>query len=299
VGHGHDHAPVPRNADNRRRLTIVLGLTTTYLLAEVIGGLVTKSLALLADAGHMLTDVAGIALALVAMKFSEKPATPERTYGYHRVEILAALINGAVLLGISVYVLYEAYVRIRHPEPIAGRVMLIVAAVGLVVNVIGLTILRKASEGSLNMRGAYFEVLSDLLTSVGVIVAAGIVIATGWTYADPIVSAGIGVFIFPRTLRLMREAAGVLLEGTPADVNLASLRAAMSAVEGVAGVHDLHVWTLTSDVNAMSAHVVRAAEADHDAVLLAVRRKITADFKIAHVTLQVESVGCEEHETHL
>lgn len=299
MGHGHDHAPVPRNAENRRKLTIVLGLTTTYLAAEVVGGLLTKSLALLADAGHMLTDVAGIALALIAMKFAERPATPERTYGYHRVEILAALINGAVLIGISVYVLFEAYQRIRHPQPIAGKTMLIVAAVGLVVNVVGLIILRKGSEQSLNMRGAYFEVLSDMLTSVGVIIAAGIVIATGWTYADPIVSAGIGLFIFPRTLKLMSEAAGVLLEGTPAEVNLAVLREKMNAVDGVAGVHDLHVWVLTSGVNAMSAHVVRAPGADHDAVLHAVRAAVVGEFKIEHVTLQIEGVGCEAHETHL
>jgi cobalt-zinc-cadmium efflux system protein len=294
----HDHAHTP-SGKNKRRLAVVLGLTTLYLVAEVVGGLLTGSLALLADAGHMLTDVAGLGLALLAIRFAERPATPERTYGYYRVEILAALANAVVLIGISIYVLYEAYERFRHPPEVQSGAMLLVALVGLVINIIGIVILRAGAQESLNMKGAYFEVLSDLLTSVGVIIAGVVMLTTGWYYADPLISAGIGLFILPRTWMLLRDAVGVLLEGTPSDVNPAELRRAVEGVEGVAGAHDLHVWSLTSGVNAMSVHVVRAGGASHDDVLARVRRRVTSDFKIAHATVQVESEGCEAHETHL
>jgi cobalt-zinc-cadmium efflux system protein len=269
------------------------------MIAEVVGGLLTHSLALLADAGHMLTDVAGIGLALLAIQFAERPATPERTYGFYRVEILAALINAVVLIGISAYILYEAYQRFRNPQPVQSGPMLGVAAVGLVVNLIGIRLLRAASEESLNMKGAYFEVLSDMLTSVGVIVAAIIMLTTGWSYADPIISAGIGLFILPRTWMLLKDAVGVLLEGTPSDVNVASLRESIVSVPGVASVHDLHVWSLTSGVNAMSVHAVLADHALHDEVLAAVQQRVTHDFKIAHATVQVECKGCAAFETHL
>ena len=294
----HDHAHTPAGK-NKRRLAIVLGLTTMYLAAEVVGGLLTGSLALLADAGHMLTDVAGLGLALLAIRFAERPATPERTYGYYRVEILAALANAVVLIGISIYVLYEAYERFRHPPEVQSGAMLLVALVGLAVNVAGIFILRAGAQESLNMKGAYFEVLSDLLTSIGVIIAGVVMLTTGWYYADPLISAGIGLFILPRTWMLLRDAVGVLLEGTPSDVNPAELRQAVEGVEGVAGVHDLHVWSLTSGVNAMSVHVVRADGALHDDVLAGVRARVTSDFKIAHATVQIESEGCEAHETHL
>lgn len=296
MGHDHSHSAGSRN---QRQLKIVLALTTAYLLAEVVGGLVTHSLALLADAGHMLTDVGGLALALVAIRFGERPATSERTYGFYRVEILAALANAVVLIWISVYILFEAYQRFRKPPVVASRTMLIVAAIGLAVNIVGVVILKAGSSQSLNLKGAYFEVLSDMLSSVAVIVAGIIMWATGWFYADPILSAGIGLFIFPRTWKLLREAVGVLLEGTPSDVNLAAVRAAVASVSGVADVHDLHVWTLTSGINAMSVHAVLANGASHDEVLEAVGRRITSDFKIAHVTVQVESKGCAEKETHL
>ena len=294
----HDHAHTP-SGKNKRRLAVVLGLTTLYLAAEVVGGLLTGSLALLADAGHMLTDVAGLGLALLAIRFAERPATPERTYGYYRVEILAALANAVVLIGISLYVLYEAYERFRHPPEVQSGAMLLVALVGLAVNVAGIFILRAGARESLNMKGAYFEVLSDLLTSVGVIIAGVVMLTTGWYYADPLISAGIGLFILPRTWMLLRDAVGVLLEGTPSDVNLAELRRAVEGVEGVAGAHDMHVWSLTSGVNAMSVHVVRADGASHDYVLAGVHARVTSDFKIAHATVQVESEGCEAREMHL
>ncbi len=294
---GQSHASSPASG-NKKKLALVFGFTLLYLIAEVIGGLLTRSLALLADAGHMLTDVAGLGLALFAIRFAERPATPERTYGYYRVEILAAVINAVVLIGISLYILYEAYERFRNPPEVQSGAMLIVAAIGLVVNIAGMLILRKGSEESLNMKGAYFEVLSDMLTSIGVIVAGVIMLTTGWYHADPLISAGIGLFILPRTWVLLREAVGVLLEGTPSDVNLTALREAIESVPGVAGAHDLHVWTLTSGVNAMSMHAVVADGAKHDDVLNAVRENITRNFKIAHITVQVESRRCAEGETH-
>ena len=229
MGHNHAHTPAGKN---KRRLTIVFGLTALYLVVEVIGGLLTGSLALLADAGHMLTDVAGLGLALVAIRFAKRPATPERTYGFYRVEILAALANAVVLVGISFYILYEAYQRFRDPPEVQSGMMLLVAFVGLIVNIIGIYLLRSASEESLNMKGAYFEVLSDMLTSIGVIVAGVIMLTTGWYYADPLISAGIGLFILPRTWMLLRDAVGVLLEGTPSDINLAALREAISGLLG-------------------------------------------------------------------
>lgn len=296
MGHGHGYTAAGKN---KRRLGIVLALTTTYLVAEVVGGLFTGSLALLADAGHMLTDVAGLGLALLAIRFAERPATPERTYGFYRIEILAALANAIVLIGISVYILYEAYERFRTPPEIQSGVMLAVASVGLIINIIGIRLLKSASKESLNMKGAYFEVLSDMLTSVGVIVASLIMLTTGWYYADPLISAGIGLFILPRTWMLLRDAVGVLLEGTPADVNLTSLREAIKTVAGVADVHDLHVWSLTSGVNAMSVHTVLSDHGMHDEVLAAVQKKVTSEFKIAHATVQVECQGCAAFETHL
>jgi len=296
MGHGHSHTPAGKN---KRRLAIVLGLTGAYLLAEVAGAWITQSLALLADAGHMLTDVAGLALALLAIRFAERPATPERTYGYYRIEILAALMNGVVLIGISLYILYEAYERFRNPPHIQSEAMLVIAVAGLLVNLLGIYLLHAASEESLNMKAAYFEVLYDMLASVGVIVAGIIMLTTGWYYADPLISAGIGLFILPRTWLLLRDAVGVLLEGTPADVNLAALRATIESVAGVADVHDLHVWSLTSGVNAMSVHTVLADHALHDEVLTAVRQQVTSEFKIVHATVQVECQGCAAYETHL
>lgn len=284
---------------NKRQLTIVFFLTLTYLFAEVIGGFWTGSLALLADAGHMLTDVAGVGLALLAIRFGEKPATPQRTYGYYRFEILAALTNAVVLILISVYILYEAYLRFRNPPQVESTTMLWVAGVGLAVNLTGMYLLRQGKNESLNMKGAYFEVLSDMLTSVGVIAAGIIMLTTGWYYADPLLSAGIGLFILPRTWALLKESVNVLLEGTPADVNLEALRQGLLQVPGVAGVHDLHAWVLTSGVNALSAHVVLADEARHEEVLTRSHDYITTKHPIQHATIQVERGDFAKHETHL
>lgn len=283
-------------AKHQKRMQWVLGLTTVYMLAEVIGGVVTNSLALLADAGHMLTDVFGLALALFAIWFAGKPATPQRTYGYYRAEILAALANAVVLFFISGFILYEAWQRFREPEPIQSGPMLAVAAVGLVVNVLSAWLLHSASGESLNMRGAYFEVVSDLLGSIGVIVAAIVIYFTDWYYADPLFSVGIGLFIIPRTWKLLRESIGILLEGTPKDVDLPVLERAISAVPGVRKVHDLHVWTLTSGVHAMSGHIVLEPGADGEAVRRQADDLLRDEHKIGHTTIQTEIENLEAGE---
>jgi cobalt-zinc-cadmium efflux system protein len=290
-GHSHTHGPV-----NRRRLAAVLALTLAFLAVEVAAGILTGSLALLADAGHMLTDVAGLVLALAAMKFAERPPSPRRTYGYHRVEILAALTNGVVLLGVAGYILLEAWERFSHPTLVAGIPVLVVAAVGLAVNLAGVLLLHSGSKSSLNVRGAYNEVLADAASSVGVIVGAGVITITGWQWVDPLVAVLIALFILPRTLALLREAVQVLLEGTPRDVDVKAVRAAMEEVSGVRTVHDLHVWTLTSGVHALSAHAVLEDGAPHGEVLTALRHQVTHDFPISHVTVQLEERCCGDHQ---
>lgn len=275
-------------AKHQQRLKVVLGLTGTYMVVEAVGGVLTGSLALIADAGHMLTDVGGLALALFAIWFARRPATPQRTYGFYRAEILAALANAIVLFFISGYILYEAWQRFQTPPEVESGPMLLVASVGLVVNIVGVWLLRSASGESLNMQGAYFEVVSDLLGSLGVLVAGAIIALTGWVYADPLFSVGIGLFIIPRTWRLLSEAVGVLLEGTPAHINLADIEQGMRGVPGVEAVHDLHVWSLTSGVDAMSGHVVVAAAADHDAVLQQLSRLLREQHRITHTTIQIE-----------
>jgi len=298
MGESHGHT-VSAGSKNKKRLVLVLSFSSLYLVAEVVGGLLTGSLALLADAAHMLTDIGGLALALIAIKLGERQANPRKTYGYYRAEILAALANAVVLIAISLYVLYEAYQRFLNPPEIESGAMLIVASIGLIVNLIGMMILRKGSNESLNMKGAYFEVLSDMLTSVGVIIAGIIMLTTGWYYADPIISAGIGLFIFPRTWRLLKEATGVLLEGTPTEISLGELRTTLLAVPGVQDVHDLHVWSLTSGINAMSVHVVVHHGSDHNQILKQLTDAVMDNFKISHTTIQLELTGFEEGETHL
>lgn len=278
-------------AKNRRSLWIVFGLTFTYFLVEVVGGLLTNSLALLADAAHMLTDVGGLGLALFAAWMSAKPATPQRTYGYYRVEILAALTNAVVLFLMAFFILFEAYRRFREPPEVSSLPMMGVAAVGLVVNLIGMWMLRKASGESLNMQGAYLEVVSDLLGSVGVLVAGVVMLTTGWYYADPLFSVVIGLFILPRTWGLMKQAVNVLLEATPARVNLAEVERTLLGIEGVASVHDLHVWTITSGLDALSGHVVLAAGVEPavaDAVVERAAAILKESFQIGHTTIQVE-----------
>ena len=300
MGQGHGHGVQSGAGKNKKNLIIVFGFTFAYLIAEVIGGIVFNSLALLADAGHMLTDVVGLALALFAITFAERQATPEKTYGYYRIEILAAMTNAVILIGISLYILYEAYQRFKNPPEVQSVGMLGVASLGLVINIAGMWILRAGSKESLNMKGAYFEVLSDMLTSIGVIIAGLIMyFADGLYWVDPLISAGIGLFILPRTWILLKDAVSVLLEGTPSDVNIQALRESLNKVEGVAETHDLHVWSLTSGINAMSVHAVLAENAEHDDVLARVQDLCVKEFKILHVTVQTERGDFAKHETHL
>ena len=288
---GHSHgAPVAASATgrHRNRLTLALGLTLTYMAAEVAGGLISGSLALLADAAHMLTDAGGLALALAAIRFAERPATPQKTYGYLRFEILAALLNAVVLLLLTFYILYEAYQRFVSPPPVQSGLMLAVAAVGLVVNLVSMWLLAGGSKESLNVKGAYFEVLSDMLGSLGVLAAAFIIMFTGWTLADPLIGAGIGLFIVPRTWILLKQAIHILLEGTPPEVDMKLLENEILKVPGVVAVHDLHVWTITSGLDAMSGHVVVSDMASARSVLAAVREVLRSRFNIDHATVQIE-----------
>jgi len=286
-------------AQNRRGLKITFALTATYFVVEVIGGILTGSLALLADAAHMLTDVAGLGLALFAIWMGQKPATAQKTYGYYRVEILAALANAIILFGVSFYIFYEAYRRFQQPPEIASLPMLAVAIVGLAVNLIGLFILREGATGSLNVKGAFLEVVSDALGSVGVIIAALIMWATGWYYADPLFGVLIGLFILPRTWKLLTQAVNILLESTPAHINIAAVEQAVLRVDGVEAVHDLHVWTITSGMEALSAHVVLAENCDPkdgDRILEQLGKLLKEKFGIDYSTIQIEKSSRHEKE---
>lgn len=286
-------------AKHATRLAWALGLTATYMVAEVVGGLVTGSLALLADAAHMLTDVGGLGLALLAIRFAAKEATPQRTYGYLRMEVLSALANAVVLLLLTIYILYEAYQRFEAPPEIKSGPMLIVAGIGLVVNLISMRLLAVGSSESLNVKGAYFEVLSDMLGSIGVIVASLLIMWKGWVLADPIIGAGIGLFIVPRTWTLLKQVTHILMEGTPANVDLATLERKLAQIAGVTAVHDLHVWTVTSGFDAMSCHLVVADMSEARDALRVARRVMKVNFGIDHVTIQVEDDTIRAAETVL
>lgn len=275
-------------AQHAGKLAWALALTATYMVAEVVGGLVTGSLALLADAAHMLTDVGGLALALIAIRFAAREATPQRTFGYLRMEVLAALANAVVLLLLTVYILYEAYQRFVSPPDVLSGPMLLVASIGLAVNLISMRLLAGGSSESLNVKGAYFEVLSDMLGSIGVILAAFLMMWKGWRLADPIIGAGIGLFIVPRTFGLLKQAVHILMEGTPANVDINILERKLLAVEGVSAVHDLHVWTVTSGFDAMSCHLVVNDLTTARSVLKQARSVMRDEFGIDHVTIQVE-----------
>lgn len=296
TGHAHGTIPLTAAGQHKSKLAGALALTTTFMILEVIGGFWTGSLALLADAAHMLTDAGGLALALVAIRFSEKPATPQRTYGYVRTEVLSALANAVVLIVLSIYILYEAYQRFLNPPDILGGPMLIVAVVGLIVNLISMRLLSAASSESLNVKGAYFEVLGDMLGSLGVIVAAAVVMLTGWKLADPIIGAGIGLFIVPRTWVLLKQAVHILLEGTPPEVDINLLEQSLLGIEGVEAVHDLHVWTLTSGLDALSCHIVVRDMASARSVLVAANTALDEKFGLTHSTIQIEDRALREAE---
>ena len=299
MGGGHDH-DVSAAGANRGRLVTVLVMTSLVLVAEVVGGLLTGSLALLADAGHMLTDVAGLGLAILAITFAAKPASEQRTYGYFRLEILAAVVNGMLLFGVAVLILAEAWRRFSSPPDVASGEMLVFAAVGLAANLVSLLLLRRGAAHSLNVKGAYLEVLGDLLGSVAVIAAAVVITTTGWNYADPVASVAVALMILPRTWTLLREAIEVLLEATPKGMDLAEVRAHIVETDGVVDAHDLHVWTITSGMPVLSVHVVvdeaALANGGSGRILDRLGDCLADHFDVEHCTFQLEPAGHASHE---
>jgi cobalt-zinc-cadmium efflux system protein len=298
---GHDHSHHHRHDEvsdrSTRALRLALGLTLAVLVAEIIGGWLSNSLALLADAGHVLTDAGALGLSLFVAWFSRQPVTPNKTYGYLRWEILAALINGTTLLGISAWVVIEALARFRTPEPVEGPLMLAIAAVGLAANVGAALLLHPVGKSSMNVRGAYLHVLGDLLASVGTLVAATVIALTGWLYADPIASLLTTALIIRGAWTLVRESVDVLLESTPAHISLAAVRAKLEGIPGVESVHDLHVWTVTSGVVALSAHaIVRDPGKQQDVLESAC--DLMHQMGINHCTVQVEQREMFERERH-
>jgi len=300
MGSGHDHSSAAIAAP-RSRLLAVLLISATILVVEVIGAIQSGSLALFADAGHMLTDVAGVALALLAVTLAARKAGPERTFGYYRLEILAAVVNAVLLFGVSIYLLIEAWSRWNSPHEVDGGIVLIFAGIGVVANLVSFFILRGGAQDSLNVRGAYLEVMGDLLGSITVIIAALIIMATGWERADALASAVVALMMLPRTWSLLREAVDVLLEAAPRNVNVADVRAHILEVDGVIDTHDLHVWTITSGQPVMSAHVVVSDEtlaSGSARVLDDLHECLAHHFDVTHCTFQIESVGHAEHEAH-
>ena len=292
MGAGHDHSHSHAAGANSRMLAIALGLTTTFLIAELIGSFVFNSLALLSDAAHMFTDSAALAIALAAVKIGQRPADDARTFGYRRFEILAAAFNALLLFAVAGYVLWEGIDRFFFPAEVQSTGMLVVAAIGLVINFIAMKLLSAGKEQSLNIRGAYLEVWADMLGSIGVIAGAVVIMLTGWQWVDPLVAIGIGLWVLPRTWILLKDTTQILLEGVPSGIDLAQLRGAIAATPGVAGVHDLHVWSLTSDDHSLSTHVELAEGADFEAVRTAVAAKLQEDYHIEHATIQVEREAC-------
>ncbi|ADP17404.1 cobalt-zinc-cadmium resistance protein CzcD [Achromobacter xylosoxidans A8] len=282
----HQHGDV--RALPESRLWIAFALTSTFMLVEIAGGMITGSLALISDAMHMLTDAMALLLALVAIRAGRKAADLMRTYGYARFEILAAAVNALVLLGVAFYILYEAYQRLSAPQDIQSLGMLAVAVVGLVVNLISMRLLASAKDESLNVKGAYLEVWADMLGSIGVIVGAVLIWFTGWRWVDSALAVGIGFMVFPRTWTLLRECVNILLEGVPPGMSLQAVRDAIAGTAGVAAIHDIHLWAVTQSNPMLTGHVVLAPGADGEQVRCAIEARLQEDFDLHHTTLQME-----------
>jgi cobalt-zinc-cadmium efflux system protein len=297
-GAGHSHSHGGRAARSRRRLSLVVVLTAIYMVAEAVGGWMTGSLALLADAGHMLADVAALTLALVAMWFSSRPATPSKTFGYHRLEILAALVNGVALVLISLLIFYESYQRWSDPPQVKSGLMMLIATGGLIINLACAWILHGDHKDDLNVRGAWLHILGDALGSVGAIIAGALMSLYGWYAADPLFSSLIGLLIIWSSWHLIRESTNVLLEGTPAHINLAAVESAILQTRGVEAVHDLHVWTITSGREALSAHVIHVESISQAELLKELRAKLSDRFGVDHLTIQMETPDFEDETFH-
>jgi cobalt-zinc-cadmium efflux system protein len=287
MGAGHSHSHGVSAGQNERPLWIALFMTTAFLIAELVGGILTNSLALISDAAHMFTDTAALAISLTAIRIGRRDADSQRTFGYYRFEILAAAFNAVLLFLVALYILFEAYQRLKNPPEIQSGVMLIIAALGLVINLISMRLLSAGKDSSLNVKGAYLEVWSDMLGSVGVILGALIIRYTGWAWVDSAVAVGIGLWVLPRTWTLLKASMHVLLEGVPEDVDVAEVRAAILALPGVASIHDLHVWSITSGKSSLTVHVV-LSDAAHDwpTLLASIRKMLADEFKMHHTTVQ-------------
>ncbi|ENU86739.1 cation diffusion facilitator family transporter [Acinetobacter sp. CIP 102129] len=300
-GHqGHDHSYAVVTEGNAKKLTIALVLTTTFLIVEVIAGLITQSLALLSDAAHMFTDAAALAIALAAIKIAKRPADNKRTFGYQRFEILAALFNASMLFFVAMYILYEAYQRFTQPPEIQSLGMLIVASIGLVINLISMKILMSSATESLNMKGAYLEVLSDALGSLGVIIGAVIIYFTNWYWVDTIIAVAIGFWVLPRTWILLKQSINILLEGVPEEVDIEKLRNDLLALDGVESIHQLKVWAITSKNIHLTVHLF-APNADRKQLHYAAAEMLSHEHGIAEVTLQIEDdaeMNCQHTHQH-
>ncbi len=297
--HAHDHGPATRSASSIRKLKIALALTFGYMLAEAIGGWLSNSLALMADSVHMLTDVAALSLTLASFWFATRPATAAKTFGFYRAEILAAFVNGIALVILSIWVVYEAVMRWLSPPEIHGSSLTIVAAGGLIVNIIVLKMLHGDHEHDLNMRGAWLHVAGDLLGSLAALISGLLIIAFGWLWADAVTSILISVIIIFGAWRLVSESVNVLLEGTPSHIDIAKVKDAILAIDGVTGVHDLHVWTISSGIEALTAHINHDDSVEHSDLLAVVREKVHDAFSIDHLTIQMETAGKEAEAVYV
>lgn len=296
--HGHNHSHERRDPKSLLRLKIALGLTAVYMLAEAIGGWLANSLALLADAGHMLTDAAALGLTLGAIWFASRPANPRKTYGYYRLEILAAFINAVTLVLLSFWVIYEAYQRWTVPPEVKGMELTIVAVGGLIINLISAYLLHSDHQHDLNMRGAWLHVMGDALGSITAIAAGILIVSFGWVWADAVSSILISLIIIYGSWNLIRESTNVLLEGTPSHINVTAVEETILATEGVAAVHDLHIWTITSGLEALSAHVRHFESVSQAELLKKLRQRLHDEFGIDHLTIQMETPDFEDENVH-
>jgi cobalt-zinc-cadmium efflux system protein len=286
---GHEHT-----TSNARLIAIALALTGTFLVAEVVGGILTGSLALISDASHMFTDTVGLAIALAAIRIGQRPADTRRTFGYQRFEILAAAANAILLFGVAAYILWEGYQRLIRPQEIQSLAMLGVATLGLIVNIIAMRLLSDRKDASLNVKGAYLEVWSDFLGSIGVILAALVIWITGWKWVDPVIAIGIGLWVLPRTWTLLGETINILLEGVPDGMDYDAIAAALTSLPAIQSLHDLHVWALSSDTPSLSAHLVVGTGTDYESVRKEATAVLAQQFKIEHATLQIEATDCRK-----
>lgn len=290
MGSNHNHS-ISRNSKEKPLLWALI-LTFSFMLVEIIGGIVTGSLALLSDAAHMVTDVTALSIALFAVKMSKRPADLMRTFGYHRFEILAAAFNTILLFFVAIYILYEAYQRVFYPPEIHSIGMFVIAGIGLIINFISMRLLAADKNKSLNIKGAYLEVWSDMISSVGVIIAALIIYATGWAWVDSVMAVFIGLWILPRAWVLFKQSINVLLEGVPDGIDLNQLKEKAYKVKGVLDIHELHVWAITSDKISLTAHIVIDPQYDHEHVFANLREILLSDFHISHTTFQHERERC-------